>query len=359
MEREHCIRISEEELQTYSDPSNRKDSTVNVCEEKETDLQDLAKEFAALKVSVSGISNIVESRSIIRRYLWFICVVVATIFMGYMTTKVVLEYLSYPKMMIIEDTIQHKLPFPAVTICSLNPISNTYINKTFLKKIISLKKFIESTKAGRKPFTGAMLLSARSAWAHLFAGGHGFTRNVTAYQILASPNFAFLKIALCAVVCQPFVKMTPCTWKDADGNIYQPTKGLVSATKARFKITMILLGDNGFFLDSRQIVYSSSAASSRLNWKFFNTVKAIRTLELIDGKELRHVNYSLQKGMLGVNVYFNSFEVSRQSEVSSYSWETLMANIGGNLGFFMGFTLITFLELAEFIWDSILAVVPP
>ncbi|GFV38926.1 degenerin-like protein unc-105, partial [Trichonephila clavipes] len=32
-------------------------------------------------------------------------------------------------------------------------------------------------------------------------------------------------------------------------------------------------------------------------------------------------------------------------------WETLVANIGGNLGFFMGLTLVTFLEITEFIWD--------
>ncbi|CAL1275787.1 unnamed protein product [Larinioides sclopetarius] len=63
------------------------------------------------------------------------------------------------------------------------------------------------------------------------------------------------------------------------------------------------------------------------------------------------MNYSDVKSMVGVKVYYNTFQVSNSNEVASYSWETLMANIGGNLGFFMGLTLVTFLEIAEFIWD--------
>ncbi|GIX92072.1 degenerin-like protein unc-105 [Caerostris darwini] len=60
---------------------------------------------------------------------------------------------------------------------------------------------------------------------------------------------------------------------------------------------------------------------------------------------------SEMKSMVGVKVYYNTFQVSKHNEVASYSWETLMANIGGNLGFFMGLTLVTFLEITEFIWD--------
>lgn len=40
-------------------------------------------------------------------------------------------------------------------------------------------------------------------------------------------------------------------------------------------------------------------------------------------------------------------------------WETLIANIGGNLGFFMGLTLVTFLEIFEFFWDVMCAMCKP
>ncbi|GBM25968.1 Acid-sensing ion channel 4 [Araneus ventricosus] len=101
-------------------------------------------------------------------------------------------------------------------------------------------------------------------------------------------------------------------------------------------------------------VYSYSVTSSKLNENYYKTAKAIRTLNMDSEKRIKYVDYTHEKSMLGVKVYFNSFQVSNQREVPSYSWETLMANIGGNLGFFMGLTLVTFLEIAEFIWDFIL-----
>ncbi|GFW91965.1 hypothetical protein TNCV_2152451 [Trichonephila clavipes] len=39
------------------------------------------------------------------------------------------------------------------------------------------------------------------------------------------------------------------------------------------------------------------------------------------------------------------------------AWETLVANIGGNLGFFMGLTLVTFVEVIEFVWDVIATII--
>ncbi|GFQ68000.1 degenerin unc-8, partial [Trichonephila clavata] len=83
-----------------------------------------------------------------------------------------------------------------------------------------------------------------------------------------------------------------------------------------------------------QTIYDYDVTSSELNVNYFRAVKAIRTLNLDEDGELKYLNYT-----------------DHHIEVPSYSWETLMANIGGNLGFFMGLTLVTFLEIAEFIWD--------
>ncbi|GFY56240.1 degenerin-like protein unc-105 [Trichonephila inaurata madagascariensis] len=101
----------------------------------------------------------------------------------------------------------------------------------------------------------------------------------------------------------------------------------------------------------RETVYSYTVTSSELNENYYKTVKAIRTLTLDAEGKKKYMNYSDAKLMIGVKVYYNTFQVSRYNEVASYSWETLVANIGGNLGFFMGLTLVTFLEITEFIWD--------
>ncbi|GFR16376.1 degenerin unc-8 [Trichonephila clavata] len=101
----------------------------------------------------------------------------------------------------------------------------------------------------------------------------------------------------------------------------------------------------------RETVYSYTVTSSELNENYYKTVKAIRTLTLDAEGKKKYMNYSDAKLMVGVKVYYNTFQVSKYNEVASYSWETLVANIGGNLGFFMGLTLVTFLEITEFIWD--------
>ncbi|GIY72667.1 uncharacterized protein CEXT_96531 [Caerostris extrusa] len=116
---------------------------IKMRETREGDLGGLAKDFVAHKVSAAGVSYIVTERSRFRRILWFICVMACFLFMGYMTFKVINEYLRYPKVLIKEDAIFHKLPFPAVTVCSLNPISSHHISETSLKRILKLKSMMQ------------------------------------------------------------------------------------------------------------------------------------------------------------------------------------------------------------------------
>ncbi|GIX74766.1 degenerin-like protein unc-105 [Caerostris extrusa] len=102
-----------------------------------------------------------------------------------------------------------------------------------------------------------------------------------------------------------------------------------------------------------ETIYEYAVTSSKLNQNFYRMVKAIRTLRVDPNGNQTYMSYEDKKSMVGIKVYYNTFQVSTNKEVPNYSWETLMANIGGNLGFFMGLTLVTFLEIAEFIWDFI------
>ncbi|XP_022255435.1 degenerin-like protein asic-1 [Limulus polyphemus] len=56
----------------------------------------------------------------------------------------------------------------------------------------------------------------------------------------------------------------------------------------------------------------------------------------------------------GLHVYIPNRSYRETIEVEQYSWETLMANIGGNLGLFMGISLITIVDCVEFLWEMIL-----
>ncbi|KAF8782095.1 Acid-sensing ion channel 5 like protein [Argiope bruennichi] len=143
-ENEYSTKVSKEEFL-----SHRENGTLNMNKKKNVELEELAKEFAANKVSAAGVSNIVQSRSTARRCLWFIAVMSCITFMGYMTVKVILEYFSYPKVLIVEDEILPKLTFPAVTLCSLNPISSYYVKYTSIKKVWDLKKLQRNFTAER------------------------------------------------------------------------------------------------------------------------------------------------------------------------------------------------------------------
>ncbi|GFQ98806.1 uncharacterized protein TNCT_384201, partial [Trichonephila clavata] len=145
MQREHKNKIFDESALKYSMSTVRTMESSEKAEEvKEEELENLAKDFAVNKISAAGVSYIVTSRSFIRRFLWFIGVMGCLTFMGFMTIKVILEYLRYPKVLIKEDVIRHKLPFPAVTVCSLNPISTHYVSETSLKKFLNLRKMMQN-----------------------------------------------------------------------------------------------------------------------------------------------------------------------------------------------------------------------
>ncbi|GFR28350.1 uncharacterized protein TNCT_441511 [Trichonephila clavata] len=114
---------------------------------------------------------------------------------------------------------------------------------------------------------------------------------------------------------------------------------------------------NADALSRLETKYSYTVSSSQLNENYYRAVKAIRTLVNDDEGRLNITNTTGDKRMVGVKVYYSTFQVDKDSEVASYSWETLVANIGGNLGFFMGLTLVTFIEVIEFLWDVIATIV--
>ncbi|GFY68625.1 hypothetical protein TNIN_457781, partial [Trichonephila inaurata madagascariensis] len=71
MEDGHCAQVPDENHMNAS-LSKSDLSSMEMRKKTEEELERLAKEFAAHKVSAAGVSYIVSSPSIIRRALWFI-----------------------------------------------------------------------------------------------------------------------------------------------------------------------------------------------------------------------------------------------------------------------------------------------
>ncbi|CAL1283675.1 unnamed protein product [Larinioides sclopetarius] len=84
---------------------------------------------------------------------------------------------------------------------------------------------------------------------------------------------------------------------------------------------------------------------------------ADEVVELIENETIRCNCFQACRTLLGLKVYYRTLSLENITERAAYSWETLVANIGGNLGFFMGLTIITFVELAELLYDLIIVLI--
>ncbi|XP_055934919.1 amiloride-sensitive sodium channel subunit beta-like isoform X2 [Argiope bruennichi] len=63
--------------------------------------------------------------------------------------------------------------------------------------------------------------------------------------------------------------------------------------------------------------------------------------------------------LMGVQIFYNSFFISHVNETAIYSWESLIANIGGNMGLFLGLSLVTIVEVFEFVVDLVKKLIAP
>ncbi|KAG8184132.1 hypothetical protein JTE90_008913 [Oedothorax gibbosus] len=568
----------------------------------------LLKEFLGQRVSAAGVSYVVNSRTRTRRWLWGIAVLLSSVFMGYMTVKVVLEYSGYPKSLVREENIAAKLPFPAVTVCSINPLLNNNIDKTSVAKYLKLKEVLEkathiptnrtyrdkcyqdplcqwswfndhcsclknpcptefclfansthcscsfifcrdnSSFETCRPYQGnsrsspTCLCEDRDAYRSwtadippaegidlkdafhdpeveeivrlivngtetydlrdiedailpttddLYEYGMNFDNMIRScsfegsrcyrenFTVLYHPKFGkcymFNFLGSTALPTQeplpiynygsssglqlilyinlvpsvsllndeigvrmvihdprdvPFVAEYGVNIKPQDMTAIEVTLSTVErlgppwgdcepegtpimfdSTGSQYSIlgcqkacrhyhlikqcgcksreflrglTSLQVGDAShkfcnianetemecmenlrIAIEKQKIVctckpacketnYGFSVSSSQLNRNFYKTVKAIRTLRSHEKGHHNITNTTEGSTMVGLKVYYNTFQVGHDREVATYSWETLVANVGGNLGFFMGLTLVTFVELFEFLWDLLL-----
>ena len=59
------------------------------------------------------------------------------------------------------------------------------------------------------------------------------------------------------------------------------------------------------------------------------------------------------QSVLAARIYFRTLTVEQRITRNSYSWPALIADIGGQLGLFLGFTALTFIEILLWIFDVI------
>ncbi|XP_035667363.1 acid-sensing ion channel 1-like [Branchiostoma floridae] len=62
----------------------------------------------------------------------------------------------------------------------------------------------------------------------------------------------------------------------------------------------------------------------------------------------------IREGFIQVTVYFENMKIEHIYETPSYEVENLLGDIGGQLGLWMGISIMTVIELAEFLTDVVI-----
>ncbi|GAB1601878.1 acid-sensing ion channel 2-like, partial [Argonauta hians] len=114
---------------------NEKFHSVHGCERKTSEeiLPELLSEFCQ-ETSLHGMKNINDSKKYrLRGVLWAVALVGMTFAVILSMVDLFTEYNQYPVLTRINVGFAERLPFPAVTLCNLNPVDRTKINFEKLK----------------------------------------------------------------------------------------------------------------------------------------------------------------------------------------------------------------------------------
>ncbi|XP_069171445.1 uncharacterized protein [Procambarus clarkii] len=98
----------------------------------------------------------------------------------------------------------------------------------------------------------------------------------------------------------------------------------------------------------KETVYESRVTLAEENRPFYNIIQKLLNRTLGDSL------CSKKTGLVRIHLYLDSltYEIIRESP--AYTWDTLVSNVGGALGLFIGMSLITIVEFLELMVDVIL-----
>ncbi|XP_042865706.1 uncharacterized protein LOC122249150 isoform X2 [Penaeus japonicus] len=95
-----------------------------------------------------------------------------------------------------------------------------------------------------------------------------------------------------------------------------------------------------------ETVYSTQVTSSEENKGFYTIVQNIKKADMGDD-----LCSGSENGTVRLHLYLESLVHEVIKESPAYTWDTLVCNMGGNLGLFIGMSLVTLVELFEFLLD--------
>ncbi len=97
------------------------------------------------------------------------------------------------------------------------------------------------------------------------------------------------------------------------------------------------------------------AACNTTDYQLFNSYSAFPAQYATPGfeEDLAIVNTSLQDNVLSVNVFFETLNIETQATNYAYGFVALLSDIGGQLGLFLGVSVISIMEFGTWIIDEV------
>ncbi|XP_063877280.1 amiloride-sensitive sodium channel subunit alpha-like [Scylla paramamosain] len=98
----------------------------------------------------------------------------------------------------------------------------------------------------------------------------------------------------------------------------------------------------------KETVFMPQATVSRGNQKFFTILQNLKKTMVDDSLCNDNSNNS---DPVRLHFYMDSLSYEKIEESPAFTWNTLVCNVGGNLGLFLGMSIVTLVELLEFLID--------
>ncbi|XP_050712337.1 amiloride-sensitive sodium channel subunit alpha-like isoform X2 [Eriocheir sinensis] len=103
-----------------------------------------------------------------------------------------------------------------------------------------------------------------------------------------------------------------------------------------------------------ETVYHPEVTISQDNKKFFTILQNLKKLKVDDS-----ICESNGLSPVRLHLYMDSLSYEKIEESPAYTWDTLICNVGGNLGLFLGMSIVTVVELFEFLFDLVMGCCRP
>ncbi|XP_045058476.2 acid-sensing ion channel 5 isoform X6 [Desmodus rotundus] len=347
-----------------------------------TDRKKFDHDFA-ISTSFHGVHNIVRNRSKIRKAMWLAVVLSSVSLVVWQIYSRLVNYFSWPTTTSIAVQYVEKIEFPAVTFCNLNRFQTDAVTKFgsifILWNIVSKVLHFQEISANSTGFKEAIdfLESQQNFSITEFVKKNGFYLN----------NSTLLACDFFGKPCSSQTVRQEYPWGECNPNIKlqnfgtYSTSGCLKECKARHiekqcGCLPFLLPGNGIECDLQKFyncvsptldhievkglctmgTHNSSCPvpceeteyPATVSYSTFPSQKALKHFS----KKLNQSQKYIRNNLVNIEINYSDLNYKITQQQKAVSVSELLADVGGQLGLFCGASMITIIEIIEYIFTN-------